>query len=53
MTAAIVALIMSALELVVLWTGWTINISHEWVETLLMVLTPIFVWLVPSMTRRE
>lgn len=50
MVKAVVALIMSALELIELLTGWSWTgvIDEQWIETLLMVLTPILVWLVPD-----
>jgi len=48
MTAALVAVIMSILELVELWTGWVpAGITTQWVETTLMILAPILIWLVP------
>lgn len=49
MTPAIVAVVMSVLELLELWTGWHApGIDAQWVETFLMVLAPLLVWLVPE-----
>jgi len=48
MTAAIVAAFLSILELVELWGGWSFGIGEERVQAILMVLTPILVWLVPG-----
>jgi hypothetical protein len=45
---ALVAVIMGILLLIENWTGWRIGLGEPWVETLLAVLTPIFVWLVPN-----
>ena len=47
MTQALVALIFSLLEILELWTGWNPpGITEQWIETLLMVLAPIGVWIV-------
>lgn len=50
MTAAIVAAIMSILELIELFTGFSFGgaVNPEWIEATLMVLTPLLVWLVPG-----
>lgn len=48
MLKAIVALIISAVELVELWSGSQLGVTEEWVETTLMVLLPILVWLIPN-----
>jgi len=47
MSAAVVAAIMSGLELLELFNGWSFGIGQEWVEATLMVLTPFFVWAWP------
>jgi hypothetical protein len=43
-----VALVMAILELIELYTQWTFGLTAEWVEGLIALLTPIFVWLVPN-----
>ena len=49
MKAALVAAIMSILELIELSTGWTFaGVTEEWIQGTLIVLTPILVWLVPG-----
>lgn len=49
MTQVLVTTIMSALELLELWTGWADQlITAQWVETLLMILAPILVWAIPA-----
>lgn len=49
MTKAVVAVIVSALELAELATGWSSSaITPEWIEATLMILSPILVWLVPN-----
>ena len=45
---ALVALIMSALYLVNEFTGINIGIPAETVATIVPVLTPLLVWLVPN-----
>lgn len=45
MTPALVAFIISTLELVELWTGWSPGIDAAWIETLFMILNPLLVWL--------
>jgi hypothetical protein len=45
MQAVIITIVMSVLELIDLWFGSSMGISRDWIETLLMVLTPILVWL--------
>jgi hypothetical protein len=46
MTAALVALIFSLLEILELWTGWSPpGITEQWIETLLMILAPVGVWI--------
>jgi hypothetical protein len=45
MQAVVITVIMSILELIDLWAGMGLGITREWVETFLMVLTPILVWL--------
>jgi len=46
MTQALVAVIFSLLELLELWTGWSPpGITPEWIETFLMILAPLGVWL--------
>jgi hypothetical protein len=46
---AIVAVILSILQLVELWTGWSSpGITEEWLETLLMILLPLLVIIVPD-----
>lgn len=53
LTAALVAAIMSAVELLELLTGTTMTgITPEWIEGTLMVLTPVLVWLVPRWVDR-
>ena len=48
MAAALVATIMSLVELVELWGGFTTGIHQQWVETTLMILTPILVFFAPG-----
>jgi hypothetical protein len=48
MKAAIVALIMSALELLELWGGWSFGVGKDWVLSFLMLITPLLVWLIPG-----
>lgn len=45
---AIVAVVMAVLTLVEVWGGWHFGISEDWVVSLLAILTPILVWLVPN-----
>jgi hypothetical protein len=45
MQAVVVTVIMSVLELLDLWLGWNMGITRDWIETVLMVLTPILVWI--------
>jgi hypothetical protein len=45
MQAVVITIIMSILELIDLWGGWNLGITREWIETILMVLTPILVWI--------
>jgi hypothetical protein len=45
MQAVIITIVMSVLELIDLWWGANLGITQEWIETVLMVLTPILVWL--------
>ena len=46
---AIVALIMSALTIVEITTGFSIpGVSEMWLTMLLLVLNPILVWAVPN-----
>lgn len=57
MQVAIIAAVMSILELIDLWLGTSLGgeSMKNWIETLLMVLTPILVWLgmgTPLTTRR-
>lgn len=47
MQAALIALLISVLDVVELWTQWSPGIDHQWIETLLMILSPILVWMVP------
>ncbi|MBO0710756.1 MAG: hypothetical protein J2P47_05690 [Acetobacteraceae bacterium] len=49
MTKAIIAVIMSSLELIEQWTGFQApGITPEWIETTLMILTPILIYFVPD-----
>lgn len=46
---AIVAAVMALLLIIEAWTGWKSEMIDEaWVLTILGVLTPILVWLVPN-----
>lgn len=46
---AIVAAIMAALLIIEAWTGWKSELlTEEWVITILGILTPIIVFLVPN-----
>jgi len=47
MKYAITAVIMAVLELVTLWKGRDLGINVEWVESTLIILTPIVLWFVP------
>jgi hypothetical protein len=47
MQAAIVALIISALDVIEIWTEWSPGVDAKWIETFLMALNPILVWAVP------
>jgi|GEM_PF-7073908 len=48
MVATIVAAVLAVLELLEMWGGWSFGIGEEWVQAILVVLTPILVWLVPG-----
>ena len=45
---AYVAAIMAVLLIIETFTGWSLGITEEWVITILAVITPIIVWLVPN-----
>lgn len=47
MTQALIALVISVLDVVEIWTQWSPGIDHQWIETLLMVLNPILIWMAP------
>lgn len=47
MTNALIALIIAALEVAEIWTGWSPGIDAKWLETLLMLLLPVFIWITP------
>jgi hypothetical protein len=51
MIYAITGVIMAFLELVTLWKGRDLGISVEWVESTLIILTPILLWFVPKWAR--
>ena len=55
MTKAIIALLVSIAELIILWTGSNLDITEQWVETSLMVLNPLLVFFIPNdwLTRRR
>jgi hydroxymethylglutaryl-CoA reductase len=48
MKAAIVAAVMSVLELIELWGGFSTGVTQDWILSLMMILTPILVWFVPG-----
>jgi hypothetical protein len=43
-----IALIMALVTMVELYFGATLPITEEWLTTLLLVLSPILVWLIPN-----
>jgi len=45
---ALVALIMAILYLLNMWTGWFGGVTEESIGSIIAILTPIFVWLVPN-----
>ena len=45
---AYVAVAMAILVIIEQFTGLRLGIGEEWVTAILVVLTPIFVWLVPN-----
>ena len=45
---ALVALVLSALTIVELLTGWKSGVTEDWLIGLLAILSPILVWLVPN-----
>ena len=46
---AIVAVIMAVLLLIETWFGWKSEyISEEWILSILAILTPFLVWLIPN-----
>lgn len=49
MTAAIVAAIMSVIELVEMYWEFKTGIDAQWVQVTLVALTPVAVWLVPGL----
>jgi len=53
MTYAITAFIMAGLELITLWKGRDLGISIEWVESTLIILTPILLWFVPQWVKER
>jgi hypothetical protein len=48
---AIVAAIMAILGILTLWTGWIHGYTEEQILTVVMVLSPILVYLVPNRFR--
>lgn len=53
MNKAIAAFILAGLTIIELWTGWGApGITEEWIITVLALLTPIIVWLVPNWPAR-
>lgn len=51
---AIAAFIVSALALVEIFTGWQNDtITETWILTVLMVLNPVLVWLIPNLPGRR
>lgn len=47
MTQAIISLVISTLAVIEIWTGYSPGIDHQWIETLLLILAPILVWMAP------
>lgn len=45
-----VALLVAALIIIEDWTGWKSGITEEWIITILAVISPIVVWLIPNKT---
>jgi hypothetical protein len=43
-SATIVAVVLGALELIEVWTGWKSGITEEWILSVLAVFTPILAW---------
>ena len=48
MQKAIVALIIAALQIIELITGWSSGITEQYLLMVLAVLSPILVWVVPN-----
>lgn len=45
---AIVALVLSALSLIELGTGWQSGVTEDWLLATIAIITPILVWAIPN-----